>query len=104
VSDPEYTFDFDAWKDLAQRDPRAFFRRRERTIMEFIAAHPEHQEDLLRLQLRIDNVRAVSGTPDQAVRHIFGMLDTNLQALTASLQALRQEAGRLSSAIQKTEK
>ncbi|MCZ2174951.1 MAG: DUF3135 domain-containing protein, partial [Burkholderiales bacterium] len=62
------SFDFDAWRDLAARDPAEYFRQRERLLAAFIAERPEAEADLRALQSQIDQVRALAGSPAQAAR------------------------------------
>lgn len=88
-------FDFDAWRDLAQRDPQAFFRARESTIEAFISSHPEAAEELRALQARIDGLRAIAGSPTQALKGIASLLGDHLGALAGNLKQLRDEADRL---------
>lgn len=88
-------FDFDAWRDLAARDPAAYFRERERTLSAFIAEHPASEQGLRELQSHIDQVRAVSGSPALAARELARMLSDRLDALAGHLQALDQQTGAL---------
>lgn len=95
MSGQDFRFDFDAWSELAKRDPQAYFRQRERVILDFIASHPENQESLLALQSRIDGMRAMAGSPQQAVRQLGVALADHLEALGGRLQTLREEAEKL---------
>lgn len=88
-------FDFDAWRDLAARDPQAYFRERERTIAAFIAAHPDSAKDLQELQAHIDKVRALSGTPLNAARELARLLGQQLESLARQLDSLNRHAARL---------
>ncbi|PKO87484.1 MAG: hypothetical protein CVU18_10490 [Betaproteobacteria bacterium HGW-Betaproteobacteria-12] len=81
-------FDFDAWRDLAARDPAEYFRERERTLSAFIAERPESEQCLRDLQLHIDQVRAVSGSPGVATRELAHMLGDRLEALAGHMQQL----------------
>ena len=92
---PQHDFDFDVLRELAQSDPPAYFRERERLIAEFIEAHPNSREQLIELQARIDGLRAVAGTPEIALRGLFSLLEDHLQALADRVSALRKEADRL---------
>lgn len=94
MKDTSSHFDFDAWCDLARRDPPAFFRARQRAIAEFIDAHPHVREKLLILQAQIDGLRATAGTPALALQGIVGMLDDHLAALSGQLCLLREETDR----------
>lgn len=95
MSGQDFQFDFDAWSELAKRDPQAYFRQRERVITEFIASHPGNQESLLALQARIDGMRAMAGSPQQAVRQIGIAMADHLEALGGHLQMLREETEKL---------
>lgn len=88
-------FDFDAWHDLATRDPTAYFRERERTISDFISERPESEQHLRDLQTHIDQVRAVSGTPAVAARELARMLGDRLEALAGHLKLLDEQADTL---------
>ncbi|GAB4177169.1 MAG: hypothetical protein OHK0026_17580 [Rhodocyclaceae bacterium] len=85
-------FDFESWTALARRDPQAFFRARERAIADFIDAHPGSRERLLALQARIDELRAVAGTPDAALRGILGLASEHLRALARQVRVLSEAA------------
>lgn len=85
------SFDFDYWKNLAESDPAAFFRARDRYLHLFIAAHPEHQASLIALQARIDTTRAMAGSPMQACRGILSLLEDHLLLLGETLAELRSE-------------
>jgi len=81
-------FDFDAWRELAARDPAEYFRARERTLSAFIAERPETEPGLRALQSQIDQVRALSGSPAQAARELARMLGDRLDALAGHLRQL----------------
>lgn len=85
-------FEFDDWRFLAENDPAAFFRARERTLRQFITQHPDQRDALGALQMRIDTARAMSGTPQQACRDLFGLLEEHLLLLSERLADLRREA------------
>jgi hypothetical protein len=88
-------FDFDAWRDLALRDPAEYFRERERTLSAFIAERPESEPGLRALQSQIDQVRALSGSPAQAARELARMLGDRLDALAGHLNRLDEQTGAL---------
>lgn len=88
-------FNFDDWRFLAESDPAAFFRAREKTLRQFISQHPDQRDTLGALQMRIDTARAMSGTPQQACRDLFGLLEEHLLLLSESLSELRREAASL---------
>ncbi len=88
-------FDFDAWCDLATRDPPHYFRERERAISAFIAERPESEQSLRELQTRIDRVRAISGSPAIAARELGRMLHEHLVALSDHLKQLDAHADTL---------
>ena len=81
-------FDFDAWRELALRDPAAYFRERERTLSAFIAERPDSAAGLRELQRQIDQVRALSGSPARAARELARMLGDRLEALAGHLRQL----------------
>lgn len=88
-------FDFDAWRELALRDPAEYFRERERTLSAFIAERPESEEGLRDLQSQIDQVRALSGSPAKAARELARMLGDRLEALAGHLTQLDEQTGML---------
>lgn len=88
-------FDFDAWHDLAARDPAEYFRERERTLSAFIAERPESAQTLRDLQSHIDQVRAVAGSPAKAARELTRMLSDRLEALAGHLRLLDEQTGAL---------
>lgn len=81
-------FDFDAWRELALRDPAEYFRERERTLSAFIAERPDSEAGLRALQSQIDQVRALSGNPARAARELARMLGDRLEALAGHMQQL----------------
>lgn len=89
-------FNFERWADLARRDPRAYYRARERAIRTFIDAHPAVQAEGLReLQARIDSLRALAGNPGQATRELTEQLQEHLEALEVALGRLESLAEKL---------
>jgi predicted NACHT family NTPase len=92
-------FDFDAWRDLAVRDPAEYFRERERTLSAFIAERPESEQGLRDLQSHIDQVRAVAGSPAKAARELARMLGDRLDALAGHLRQLDEQTGVLQALV-----
>lgn len=89
-------FDFDAWSNLARRSPAAFFRARERVIDRMIERHPPAQAARLReLQVQIDSVRALAGSPMKATLELTGMIEDRLEAMRARVRALQRSASEL---------
>lgn len=88
-------FDFDAWRELAARDPAEYFRERERTLSAFIAERPESEQSLRDLQNHIDQVRAVAGSPAKAAHELARMLGDRLEALAGHLKLLDEQTARL---------
>lgn len=88
-------FDFDAWRDLAARDPAEYFRERERTLAAFIAERPDSAQGLHELQRQIDQVRVLSGSPAKAARELARMLGDRLEALAGHLQLLDEQTAAL---------
>ncbi len=82
------SFDFDAWRELAARDPAEYFRVRERILAAFIAERPESEAALVELQSQIDQLRALSGSPAKAARELARMLGDRLEALAGHMQQL----------------
>ena len=69
------SFDFDEWKNLAERDPKAFERQRKRAIDEVIASSPESAQGRLRgLQWQIDMQRGRSSNPTQSCLRVYRMM------------------------------
>jgi hypothetical protein len=93
VSQPD--FDFDAWRELAESDPPAFFRERERVIAASIDENPHVRDRLLAFQAQIDGLRATAGTPDRALAGLMGMMGDHLAALAGQISELRKETDRL---------
>lgn len=94
-------FDFDAWRELAARDPAEYFLARERAIAAFIAERPESERSLRELQARIDQVRALAGSPAKAARELARMLAERLEALAGHLRLLDEQAGALQTLVSK---
>ena len=96
-------FDFDAWRSLAQKDPKAFFASREQAIEAFIASNPspEGRLQMRRLQDQIDGMRLISASPDRALQGIASLLTDHLHALTANLSELGEETRRLGGLLHK---
>lgn len=93
------SFDFDAWRNLAARDPAEYFRARERALAAFIAERPESEQSLRELQAQIDQVRAVSGSPAKAARELARMLGDRLEALAGHLRLLDRQTGQLQALV-----
>jgi len=86
-------FDFDYWKNLAEKNPAEFFLARQRLIDDFIASAPaEMKEGLLVFQSNIDCARVEAASPLKAVRAIVGMIGDHLDALQCNLSRLRDES------------
>lgn len=92
-------FDFDAWRELAARDPAEYFRERERTLTAFIAERPEAEPGLRELQNQIDQVRALAGSPAKAARELARMLGDRLEALAGNLRQLDEQTGALQALV-----
>lgn len=92
---PQPDFDFEAWRELAEHDPPAFFRERERVIAAFIDENPEVRDRLLAFQAQIDGLRATAGTPDRALAGLMGLMADHLAALAGQMAELRKETDRL---------
>lgn len=69
------SFDFEAWAELAQRDPDAFEAQRKQIIDDFIASAPESLRRRLEgFQWRIDMERERCDNPLQACIRISSMM------------------------------
>ena len=87
-------FDFNAWSELAARDPEAFERRRSEVIEDFIRRAPEdRQERLRRLQWRIDRTRERAGNPVAACVRLSQMMWDSLAGDGGLLEALDELRG-----------
>ena len=92
-------FDFDHWKQLAERDPAGFFQARDEALREWLARHPDQWHLLAGLQARIDATRALAGTPLQASRVLMGMMHEHLSELGDKLAELQHETDSLRALI-----
>ncbi len=100
MTGPEFEFDFDHWRALAENDPAAFFAARKALIEDFIAsAPPRMKEDLRRLQDMVDLSRAEAGTPVVAIGRLMGMMSDHLGALAGHMRQLREQSDHLASII-----
>jgi len=94
---PDTWFDFDEWLELAQSDPEAFERRRQRMIEDIIAEAPENLRHRLRcLQWRIDMERARASNPMSACVRLSKMLWDMVygdNGLLKAMETLEQMAG-----------
>ena len=89
-------FDFDAWANLARRNPGAYFRARERYLARVIDSYPPGQAERMRqFQGQIDSLRANAGSPLRATREMMGMMSDRLEAMCARLVALRRAANEM---------
>ncbi|GLT23607.1 hypothetical protein GCM10007933_30740 [Zoogloea oryzae] len=88
-------FDFDYWKDLAEQDPPGFFRAREQLLRQCIALHPQQAQELTEFQAHIDATRLLAGSPLQASRALFSLLEDQLMLLSARLGELHRETSGL---------
>lgn len=67
-------FDFDAWAELAARDPAAFESARCRAVARVIGAAGNDPERLRRLQWRVNMERRRTRTPLKACLVLSGMM------------------------------
>ena len=84
-------FDFDGWKTLAEQDPAAFFRARDEVLRRCIARCATRAGALAEFQARIDATRALAGSPLQASRALFELMEEQLRLLGFTLIELQQE-------------
>lgn len=100
----EFEFDFDQWRELADKDPAAFFAQREALLERFIATAPARlTQDLRGLQSRIDHSRAEAGTPVLAARQLMGLLGDHLGALAGHVRQLQTQSCELAAMLPKAE-
>ncbi|MDO6387487.1 DUF3135 domain-containing protein [Uliginosibacterium sp. 31-12] len=95
-----FDFDFDHWRELAEKDPAAFFAARKALLERFIQSAPSRMDaDLRSLQEMVDLSRAEAGTPDIAVGRLMGMLGDHLGALAGHMRQLRDQSDQLAALI-----
>ncbi len=69
------SINFDQWRELAQRDPDAFERKRRQTVDALIERMPEPRQQRMRaLQWRIEAVCAKSSNPVAAYMELSSMM------------------------------
>jgi hypothetical protein len=89
--------DFDAWSDLAERDPLAFEARRQQVLQDTIEriSEGEDRRRLLGLQWRIDVIRDNASNPMAACVKLYDMMWDSVSGyngLLANLQAPQSSA------------
>ena len=68
-------FDFDEWKELAEKDPAAFEQKRAEAIDKLLAKTPkEYRQKLTHLRWKIDAVRKKHSSPQGAMIESYQML------------------------------
>lgn len=86
--------DFNAWQDLARRDPAAFEARRREAVQALIERSPSERRERLRcLQWRIDRVRERSHTPMAGCLSLYGMMWDSLLGSGGLAETLREFSG-----------
>lgn len=101
----DFEFDFDHWRELAERDPAAFFAARKALLDGYIESAPERlTNDLRTLQAAVDHYRAESGTPVVAVARLMGMIGDHLGALSGHMNELRAQSALLVELLPKEER
>lgn len=96
----DYEFDFDQWRNLAEKDPAAFFAARSALLAEFIASAPQRMRgDLEALQTLVDHSRVEAGTPDKAAACIMGMMADHLSALATHMVELQDQSMELAALL-----
>ena len=87
-------FDFDAWAKLAQTDPEAFEKQRQKVLRDAIDSATSHMRRRLEgVQWRVDMERQRSKSPMTACVRTFSMMWDSVYAeggLVDALQALRR--------------
>lgn len=82
-------FNFDEWAALAKTDPPAFAQRRAAVIEAVIANAPlERQQQLRRLQWRIDMERQRCSNPMHACIHLFNKMWDSMYGERGLLSAM----------------
>ncbi len=84
-------FNFDWWKELAARDPAAFYLARDRVLKELVAATPEHEKTLQALQDKVDQVRVLAVSPLASTQSLALMMQEHLATLRAGCDKLDNE-------------
>ena len=84
-------FNFDWWKDLAERDPAAFYLARDRVLKNMVAATPEHEQTLQELQDKVDQVRALAVSPLGSAKNLAALMQEHLAALRVGCDKLVSE-------------
>jgi len=83
------SIDFDAWSDLAQRDPVAFEEARKRAVEGYIATCTvQEQTQMRRWQWRIDTERRRAGVPLKACLSLSGQMWLAFDKLRGALNRL----------------
>ncbi len=87
------SFDFDAWKTLAETDPEAFERKRREMIEATISQAPaQMRQRLTGLQWRIEMERSQSSNPIQSFLRIYKMMWHSVYGENGLLDALNGKA------------
>lgn len=90
-TNPSQDFDFDAWAELAKRDPAAFEQLRSDTIEALLQQVPANRQHRLRgLQWRIDRTRERASNPMAACIRISQMMWDSLLGPGGLLDALER--------------
>ena len=83
------SFDFDAWKTLAETDPETFERKRREMIEATISQAPANmRQRLTGLQWRIEMERSQSRNPTQSFLRIYKMMWHSVYGENGLLEAL----------------
>ena len=95
-------FNFDEWATLAKTDPTAFAQRRADFIEAVIASAPlERQQQMRRLQWRIDMERQRCSNPMHACIHLFNKMWGSVYSQRGLLNALLMMQGTQARAVGK---
>ncbi len=91
-------FDFDHWSRLAKEDPEDFEAQRRAVVERAIARAPAHaQARLRRLQWKLDQIRATSGTPMAACLQMQRLMWERITGPRGLLEALTMDPRKLES-------
>lgn len=91
TTDTRPTFDFDAWAELARKDPQAFELERKLLIERAIMRAPADKQQRLRcLQWKLDQIRDLASTPMAACLQINRLLWENIASEHGLLHCLQR--------------
>jgi len=91
ANDKRPTFDFDAWAELAHKDPQAFELERKLLIERAIMRAPADKQQRLRcLQWKLDQIRKLASSPMSACLQINRLLWESIASEHGLLHCLQR--------------